>query len=365
MFSTRLAALRWGLASESALLRCRNTGLSCMWMSVHRRGLLVCTSHSSEKPKVWACCLFSLCPCSPLLNPSPVCFSKVTEISMGEFLMHSSVVWLNPHPSLGRIRKDPEMTVFGESASPTHIFYCHPWMVTDKTLISTNSTVYWVCCTARQECLQQHCFNIRSWNTAIYFMLASKSFCGLLSFSRLSPRGIQIQKWDTDVFSLTSFQESGDIGLQGKQQAEEEGKSCFSCTHSYIPQNWIFGLKCWKHFFPPLFSPTLRSQCDDQTNSRSALSHGDSDPFKFRRLIPLSALQVRLGNAAGKRTAHWHILSTKSLKGYISFFCSSTSFIFPHSQAALNPCPYMHTHTHPLWHFYSAPTLPPCHLLKP
>lgn len=28
--------------------------------------------------------------------------------------MHSSVVWLNPHPSLGRIRKDPEMTVFGE-----------------------------------------------------------------------------------------------------------------------------------------------------------------------------------------------------------------------------------------------------------
>lgn len=34
---------------------------------------------------------------------------------MGEFLVHSSVVWLNPHPSLGRIRKDPEMTVFGES----------------------------------------------------------------------------------------------------------------------------------------------------------------------------------------------------------------------------------------------------------
>ncbi|GLD56210.1 T-lymphoma invasion and metastasis-inducing protein 2, partial [Lates japonicus] len=37
---------------------------------------------------------------------------EVTEISMGEFLMHSSVVWLNPHPSLGRMRKDPEMTVF-------------------------------------------------------------------------------------------------------------------------------------------------------------------------------------------------------------------------------------------------------------
>ncbi|XP_037341880.2 rho guanine nucleotide exchange factor TIAM2 isoform X2 [Pungitius pungitius] len=37
---------------------------------------------------------------------------EVTEISMGEFLMHSSVVWLNPHSSLGRMRKHPEMTVF-------------------------------------------------------------------------------------------------------------------------------------------------------------------------------------------------------------------------------------------------------------
>ncbi|XP_077945634.1 rho guanine nucleotide exchange factor TIAM2 isoform X2 [Gasterosteus aculeatus] len=37
---------------------------------------------------------------------------EVAEISMGEFLMHSSVVWLNPHSSLGRMRKHPEMTVF-------------------------------------------------------------------------------------------------------------------------------------------------------------------------------------------------------------------------------------------------------------
>ncbi|KAM9354287.1 rho guanine nucleotide exchange factor TIAM2 isoform 2-T4 [Pholidichthys leucotaenia] len=37
---------------------------------------------------------------------------QVTEISMGEFLMHSSVVWINPHPSLGRLRKDPQITVF-------------------------------------------------------------------------------------------------------------------------------------------------------------------------------------------------------------------------------------------------------------
>lgn len=39
--------------------------------------------------------------------------SQVTEISMGEFLMHSSVLWLNPLPSLGRMKKEPELTVFG------------------------------------------------------------------------------------------------------------------------------------------------------------------------------------------------------------------------------------------------------------
>uniref|UniRef100_A0A672INM3 TIAM Rac1 associated GEF 2a n=1 Tax=Salarias fasciatus TaxID=181472 RepID=A0A672INM3_SALFA len=93
---------------------------------------------------------------------------EVTEISMGEFLMHSSVVWLNPHPSLGRMRKDPEMTVF----------------VFKKAVI----LVY-----------------------------------------------------------------------------RENNK--------------------------------LKKK---MANPRSALSHGDADPFKFRWLIPLSALQVRLGNAAGK-----------------------------------------------------------------
>lgn len=52
----------------------------------------------------------------PLFNRLPRVSPKVTEISMGEFLAHSTAVWLNPHPSLGRIRKDPEMTVFGERA---------------------------------------------------------------------------------------------------------------------------------------------------------------------------------------------------------------------------------------------------------
>ncbi|KAF7658782.1 hypothetical protein LDENG_00007350 [Lucifuga dentata] len=108
---------------------------------------------------------------------------EVTEISMGEFLMHSSVVWLNPHPSLGRMRKDPEMTVF----------------VFKKAVI----LVY-----------------------------------------------------------------------------KENNK--------------------------------LKKK---MANPRSALSHGDVDPFKFRWLIPLSALQVRLGNTAGTGTESsciWELIHTRS-----------------------------------------------------
>ncbi|XP_029705439.1 T-lymphoma invasion and metastasis-inducing protein 2-like [Takifugu rubripes] len=37
---------------------------------------------------------------------------QVTEISMAEFLVHSSVVWLNPLPHLGRLRKEPKLTLF-------------------------------------------------------------------------------------------------------------------------------------------------------------------------------------------------------------------------------------------------------------
>uniref|UniRef100_A0A3Q0S5X3 TIAM Rac1 associated GEF 2 n=1 Tax=Amphilophus citrinellus TaxID=61819 RepID=A0A3Q0S5X3_AMPCI len=106
---------------------------------------------------------------------------EVTEISMGEFLMHSSVVWLNPHPSLGRMRKDPEMTVF----------------VFKKAVI----LVY-----------------------------------------------------------------------------RENNK--------------------------------LKKK---MANPRSALSHGDSDPFKFRWLVPLSALQVRLGNAAGTQSSCiWELIHSRS-----------------------------------------------------
>ncbi|KAI5610863.1 T-lymphoma invasion and metastasis-inducing protein 2 isoform X2 [Silurus asotus] len=37
---------------------------------------------------------------------------EVSEISMGEFLQHASVMWLNPLPSLGRMKKEPELTLF-------------------------------------------------------------------------------------------------------------------------------------------------------------------------------------------------------------------------------------------------------------
>ncbi|KAK1170147.1 hypothetical protein AOXY_G6926 [Acipenser oxyrinchus oxyrinchus] len=107
---------------------------------------------------------------------------EVTEISMGEFLMHSSVIWLNPFPSLGRMRKDPTITVF----------------VFKKAVI-------------------------------LVYRESSK--------------------------------------MKKKTQA----------------------------------------------NSRAAYIHGDMDPFKFRWLIPLSALQVRLGNAAGTDTnCIWELIHTKS-----------------------------------------------------
>ncbi|XP_063773781.1 rho guanine nucleotide exchange factor TIAM2 isoform X1 [Pseudophryne corroboree] len=48
-------------------------------------------------------------------------------------------------------------------------------------------------------------------------------------------------------------------------------------------------------------------------NTRASQSHGDIDQFKFRWLIPLSALQVRMGNAAGtENNCLWELIHTKS-----------------------------------------------------
>ncbi|KAH0622399.1 hypothetical protein JD844_024679 [Phrynosoma platyrhinos] len=49
------------------------------------------------------------------------------------------------------------------------------------------------------------------------------------------------------------------------------------------------------------------------TNVRATHSHSDLDLFKFRWLIPLSALQVRLGNTAGtENNCIWELIHTKS-----------------------------------------------------
>lgn len=49
------------------------------------------------------------------------------------------------------------------------------------------------------------------------------------------------------------------------------------------------------------------------SNSRPAHSSADLDPFKFRWLIPISALQVRLGNTAGtENNSLWELIHTKS-----------------------------------------------------
>lgn len=47
------------------------------------------------------------------MSSSLVFMIQVTELSMGELLMHSAVSWLNPFLSLGKARKDLELTVFG------------------------------------------------------------------------------------------------------------------------------------------------------------------------------------------------------------------------------------------------------------
>ncbi|XP_056423021.1 rho guanine nucleotide exchange factor TIAM2 isoform X1 [Hyla sarda] len=48
-------------------------------------------------------------------------------------------------------------------------------------------------------------------------------------------------------------------------------------------------------------------------NTRSSQTYGDIDQFKFRWLIPLSAVQVRMGNAAGtENNCLWELIHTKS-----------------------------------------------------
>ncbi|XP_069463845.1 rho guanine nucleotide exchange factor TIAM2 isoform X2 [Ambystoma mexicanum] len=62
-----------------------------------------------------------------------------------------------------------------------------------------------------------------------------------------------------------------------------------------------------------VYKENCKMKKKSHSNTRAAHIHGDMDPFKFRWLIPLSALQVRLGNAAGTENSYiWDLIHTKS-----------------------------------------------------
>lgn len=48
---------------------------------------------------------FCLCAC--------VCDWQVADLSMGDLLLHNTVIWLNPPASLGKWKKEPELAAFG------------------------------------------------------------------------------------------------------------------------------------------------------------------------------------------------------------------------------------------------------------
>lgn len=42
---------------------------------------------------------------------------QVADLSMGDLLLHTSVIWLNPPASLGKWKKEPELAAFGKCQS--------------------------------------------------------------------------------------------------------------------------------------------------------------------------------------------------------------------------------------------------------
>lgn len=131
--------------------------------------------------------------------------------------MHSSAVWLNPHPSLGRMRKDPEITVFGESlcASVMDVFR--------KMLIQCRTSEMDLLKSCTQVC-EQNRVEISVALMLIYALRLQTGICNasvgctpvdfLIFFSQET---FTVRTKTCFCFSsLTSFQKSSDIGLQGK-----------------------------------------------------------------------------------------------------------------------------------------------------
>ncbi|KAF3831212.1 hypothetical protein GH733_000835 [Mirounga leonina] len=71
---------------------------------------------------------------------------EVTELSMGELLMHSAVSWLNPFLSLGKARKDLELTVFGtENNSVWELIH------TKSEIEGRPETIFQLCCSDNES----------------------------------------------------------------------------------------------------------------------------------------------------------------------------------------------------------------------
>lgn len=49
-----------------------------------------------------------------LTSPSKFCPGfQVADLSMGDLLLHTTVIWPNPPASLGKWKKEPELAAFG------------------------------------------------------------------------------------------------------------------------------------------------------------------------------------------------------------------------------------------------------------
>lgn len=84
---------------------------------------------------------------------------QVADLSMGDLLLHNTVIWLNPPASLGKWKKEPELAAFG--LYPRTLFQMHqglpavPWQIL-KALSIAFPRVGWnlnlglsLCCSAQ------------------------------------------------------------------------------------------------------------------------------------------------------------------------------------------------------------------------
>ncbi|KAF4796337.1 T-cell lymphoma invasion and metastasis 2 [Turdus rufiventris] len=103
-----------------------------------------------------------------------------------------------------------------------------------------------------------------------------------------------------------------------KKGASEYKTSINSAINSAINTNYSVEIKetyssVFKRAVILVYKENYKLKKKMPTNVRATHNYGDLDPFKFRWLIPLSALQVRLGNTAGtENSCIWELIHTKS-----------------------------------------------------